>query len=48
MGKKDKKQILSSINRYKSDWGIVVSNKTHFIKKEDNIIYIPPGTFSFL
>jgi predicted AAA+ superfamily ATPase len=41
IGKKDKKQILKAINRYKSEYGIIISNTTEKIRKEDNIIYIP-------
>lgn len=46
LGKKDKSQIKSSINRYKSKYGIVVSN-VQKITKEDNVIFIPLTTFSF-
>ena len=48
VGKKDKRHILTSIKKYKSDYGIIVSNNTSFIKKDKNIIYLPPKTFSFL
>ena len=48
MGKKTKKQISSAIERYGADWGIIISNTTNSIEKEDNIIYLPPRTFSFL
>jgi predicted AAA+ superfamily ATPase len=41
IGKKNKKQITKAINHYKSDHGIIISNTTARIKKEDNIIYIP-------
>ncbi|MBR1611326.1 MAG: ATP-binding protein [Methanobrevibacter sp.] len=47
-GKKDKKQITHAINKYGADYGIIVSNTTSNIEKHDNIIYIPPKTFSFL
>ena len=47
-GKKDKKQIIHAINNYGADYGIIVSDTTTNIEKEDNIIYIPPRTFSFL
>ena len=47
-GKKDKKQIIHAINNYGADYGIIVSDTTTNIEKEDNIIYIPPITFSFL
>ena len=46
IGKKNKKQIIQAINYYKSEYGIVISNRTDFITKEDNIIFIPLSTFS--
>ncbi|KZX14884.1 hypothetical protein [Methanobrevibacter filiformis] len=46
LGKKDKKQISKAINRYKSPYGIVISNTTSKIEKIDNIIYIPLTSFS--
>jgi predicted AAA+ superfamily ATPase len=48
IGKKDKKQIKTAIKRYDSDYGIIVSNRTSEIQKEDNIISIPLTTFSFI
>lgn len=48
IGKKNKKQIKTAINKYKSDYGIIISNKTIHIKKEDNIIFLPPKTFSMI
>lgn len=47
-GKKSKKQIKKAISNYKSDYGIVISNTTGKIEKEDNIIYLPIKTFSFI
>ena len=47
-GKKDKKQITHAINNYGADYGIIISDTTTNIEKEDNIIYIPPKTFSFI
>lgn len=47
-GKKDKKQIKKAINNYKSEYGIIISNKTQKIEKEDNVIRIPPKTFALL
>ncbi|KZX17218.1 ATP-binding protein [Methanobrevibacter filiformis] len=41
LGKKDKKQITKAIVKYKSEYGIIISNTTEKIRKEDNIIYIP-------
>lgn len=46
IGKKNKKQITSAINYYKSDYGIVVSDTTSKITKKDNIIYVPFITFT--
>ena len=48
MGKKTKKQVSSAIERYNADYGIIISNTTNSIEKKDNIIYLPPRTFSFL
>lgn len=48
MGKKKKRQIASAIERYNADYGIIISNTTKTIVKKDNIIYLPPKTFSFL
>lgn len=48
IGKKDKKQVKNAIKRYNSDYGIIISNKTSNIEKDDDIFYIPFRTFSFL
>ena len=48
MGKKTKKQVSSAIERYNANYGIIISNTTKTIKKKDNVIYLPPKTFSFL
>ena len=47
-GKKKKYQIEDAINRYDCEYGIVVANNTKTIKRKENVIYIPPMTFSFL
>lgn len=47
-GKKDKKQITHAINSYGADYGIIISDTTTNIEKHNNIIYVPPKTFSFL
>jgi hypothetical protein len=44
-GKKSKKQVLKSINKFDCDYGIIVSDSTSFVAKEDGIIYIPLTTF---
>ena len=46
-GEKNKRQIKKAMNKYDSNHGIIISN-TKKIKKEDNIIYIPIRTFSFI
>ncbi len=48
VGNKDKRQIKKAINKYNSKYGIVVSNATKKITREDDVIYIPLTTFSFL
>lgn len=48
VGEKDRTQINRAITRYKSEYGIVISNMTSKIKKEGNVIYIPLVTFSFI
>ena len=48
IGKKKKRQIAQAIERYNADYGIIISNTTKTIAKKDNIIYLPPKTFSFL
>ena len=48
LGEKTKKQIKRAINKYKSDYGIIISNTTRKIEKDDNVIYIPIKTFSLL
>jgi len=45
-GEKDEKQIKESMNNYKSEYGIIISNKTQQIEKEDDVIFIPPRTFA--
>ncbi|MDR3291665.1 MAG: AAA family ATPase [Methanobrevibacter sp.] len=41
IGKKDKKQIKKAIAKYKSKYGIIVSNTTSQIKQDGDVIYIP-------
>ncbi len=47
-GKKDKRQIKNAIKNYGAEYGIIISNNEDKIKKEDNVIFIPAITFSFL
>ena len=46
--KKDNKQIINAIKRYKAKYGIIISDTTKNIEKRDNIIYIPIKTFALL
>lgn len=48
IGKKNKKQIKSAIKRYNADYGILISDKTDQILKEDDVIFIPYTTFSLI
>ena len=48
VGKKNKKQVKDAMNRYDSDYGIVISNSTYGIEKDDEIIFLSPKTFSFM
>lgn len=48
VGNKNKRQIKKAINKYNSQYGIVVSNKTKRITRDDDVIHIPLTTFSFL
>ena len=48
IGKKNKKQITNAMRKYKSDYGIVISNKTDHIVKDENVIFIPIQTFSLI
>ncbi|BDZ68535.1 ATP-binding protein [Methanobacterium ferruginis] len=48
IGKEDKSQITRAITRYKSEYGIVISNTTSKIKKEGKVIFIPLVTFFFI
>lgn len=47
-GKKKKGQIKNAMNRYDSQYGIVVANNKKTIEKIGEVIFIPPKTFSFL
>ena len=48
MGDKDKSQIKGAISKYKSEYGVIISNTTTNIVKKDNIIYLPPKIFAFM
>ena len=47
-GDKDKSQIKRAIKKYNSSHGIIISNTTPNIVKNDNIICIPPEIFAFI
>lgn len=47
-GKKKKSQIKRAINAYGSPHGIIISNNTTNIVKNDNIICLPPEIFAFM
>lgn len=46
-GKKDMSQIKKAIKKFNSKYGIIICDYPK-IKKEDNVIYIPITTFSFV
>lgn len=48
IGKKTKSQLTKAMGEYDSDYGILVSNRTSEIKYENDIIYIPLMTSSYL
>ena len=47
-GKKDKSQIKKAISKYTAPYGIVISNNYSNVKKEGNVIFIPPEIFAFI
>lgn len=47
-GKKKKGQIKNAMNRYDSQYGIIVANNKKTIERVGDVIFIPPKTFSFL
>ncbi|SDA45603.1 ATP-binding protein [Methanobrevibacter millerae] len=47
-GDKNQSQIKRAINRYNSPHGIIISNTTANIVKNDNVIYMPPEIFAFM
>lgn len=47
-GKKNKSQIKYAISRYKSPYGIIISNNEENIKKEDDVIYLPTEIFALM
>lgn len=47
-GKKSKKQVVKSMNKYGSEYGIVLSDTIPLIKKENDIIHMPLTIFSLI
>ncbi len=48
VGKKSEYQVTKAIEKYKSEYGILISNTTEKIIKNNKVIHIPLATFSFL
>lgn len=48
IGDKNKRQIKNAMNKYNSDFGIVISNKTESIVKDEDVLFIPIKTFSLM
>ena len=41
IGKKTKSQLTKSINKYDSEYGVLISNRYSTIQQHNNIIHIP-------
>lgn len=48
IGKKNRRQVKNAINRYESSPGIIISDTTENIVQNNDIIYLPFRTFSFI
>lgn len=48
VGKKSEYQVIKAMEKYKSKYGILISNSTESIVKKEKVIHIPLTTFSFL
>lgn len=48
LGKKNKRQVKNAMNKYNSEYGIIISNTTKTIKKDEDIICMPVKTFSLM
>ena len=48
IGKKTKSQLTLAKNRYGSDYGILISNRTSRIKFENGVLYMPLSTFALM
>ena len=47
-GNKDSSQIKRAIKKYQSSYGIIISNNSQNIVKDDNVIFVPPEIFAFM
>jgi len=48
IGKKTKSQLTRAINKYNSEYGILISNRFKSIRQHNDIIHIPLVSFGFL
>ncbi|WP_298524193.1 ATP-binding protein [uncultured Methanobrevibacter sp.] len=48
IGKKSPKHVINTMNKYNCEYGIVVSQTTDLIKKDNDIIFLPLTTFSLM
>ena len=48
LGDKSKRQVKKAINKFNSEYGIIISSTTKTIKKDGDIIYLPIKTFSLM
>lgn len=48
LGRKKDKQVRRFMNKHDSPYGIIISNRTDRIEKNDDIIYVTPETFSYI
>ncbi len=48
VGNKNPKQVKKAMDKYKSGYGVLISNATMKTTKKKNVIYIPLNTFSLL
>ena len=48
IGRKTKSQLVKAINKYDSEFGVLISNRHFAIKKENDIIHIPLTSFGFI
>ena len=48
IGKKTKSQLTRAINKYDSEYGVLISNRYNSIQQHNDIIYIPLTSFGFI